>query len=148
MGVDGRGFNADKLKSILPNFYQHVETTFTPHKETHTKLFLAIHLANVLLIPAYKQKLKQEVPVTRSIWKWSDDTDATLQDCFARADCNMFRDSSNGIEYTTVVTGIINKCIEEGRPGGAVPSETLGARPGSVVTGHDREVRGATHNLA
>jgi hypothetical protein len=36
-------------------------------------------------------------------------------------------------------------------PGGAlvkdaVPPETMGSRPGSVVTGHDREVRGATHN--
>ena len=29
---------------------------------------------------------------------------------------------------------------------GAVPPETLGSRPGSVVTGRDREVRGATHN--
>ena len=28
----------------------------------------------------------------------------------------------------------------------AVPSETLGLRPGSVVTGRDREVSGATHN--
>ena len=28
----------------------------------------------------------------------------------------------------------------------AVPSETLGSRQGSVVTGRDREVRGATHN--
>ena len=28
----------------------------------------------------------------------------------------------------------------------AVPSETLGLRPGSVVTGRDREVHGATHN--
>jgi hypothetical protein len=27
-----------------------------------------------------------------------------------------------------------------------VPPETLGSRPGSVVTGHDREVRGAMHN--
>ena len=27
-----------------------------------------------------------------------------------------------------------------------VPSETLGSRPGSVVTSRDREVRGATHN--
>uniref|UniRef100_A0AAZ3Q103 Alkylated DNA repair protein AlkB homologue 8 N-terminal domain-containing protein n=1 Tax=Oncorhynchus tshawytscha TaxID=74940 RepID=A0AAZ3Q103_ONCTS len=29
------------------------------------------------------RELKQEVPVTRSIRKWSDDADATLQDCFA-----------------------------------------------------------------
>ena len=28
----------------------------------------------------------------------------------------------------------------------AVPPETLGSRPGSVVTGRDWEVRGATHN--
>ena len=41
-----------------------------------------------------------------------------------------------------------------GLPGGAVVKgaapavlpETLGSRPGSVVTGSDREVRGATHN--
>ena len=40
----------------------------------------------ILLIPVYKQKLKQEVPVTHSIRKWSDDVDATLQDCFASTD--------------------------------------------------------------
>ena len=44
----------------------------------------------------------------------------------------------------------------EGLPGGAVvkgstaapavPPETLGSRPGSVVTGRDREVSGARHN--
>ena len=28
----------------------------------------------------------------------------------------------------------------------SVPPETLGSRPGSVVTGRDQEVRGATHN--
>ena len=53
---------------------------------------------SILLIPAYKRKLKQEVPVTRSIRKWSDDADAKLQDCFASTDWNMFRDSSDGIE--------------------------------------------------
>ena len=45
---------------------------------------------SILLIPAYKLKLKQGVPVTRSIWKWSDDTDATQQDCFSSTDWNMF----------------------------------------------------------
>ena len=43
---------------------------------------------------------------------WSDGADATLQDCFASTDWNMFWDSSNGIEeYTTSVIGFINKCI-------------------------------------
>ena len=69
------------------------------------------------MIHAYKQKLKQEGPVTRSIRKWSDDADATLQDCFASTDWNMFWDSSNGIEeYTTSVIGFINKCIDDDIP--------------------------------
>ena len=60
---------------------------------------------SILLIPVYKQKLKQEVPVTRSIQKWSDEEDGKLQDCFAITDWNMFRDSSNDIEeYTTSMT--------------------------------------------
>ena len=41
---------------------------------------------SILLILAYKQKLKQEVPVTRSMRKWSDDADAKLQDSFASTD--------------------------------------------------------------
>ena len=69
---------------------------------------------SVLLISAYKQKLKQEVPVTRSIRKWSDDVDATLNVCFTSTDWNMFRDSSNGIEEcTTSVTGFINTCVDD-----------------------------------
>jgi hypothetical protein len=52
--------------------------------------------------------------VTLSIKKWSDEADAKLQDCFASTDWNMFWDSSDGIEeYTTSVTGFINKCIED-----------------------------------
>ena len=35
--------------------------------------------------------------MTRSIRRWSDDVEATLQDCFASSDWNMLRDSSNGI---------------------------------------------------
>ena len=59
--------------------------------------------------------------MTRSIWKWLDDADATLQDCFARTDWNMFQDLSNGIEeYTTSVTGFINKCIDD-----VVPTVTV-----------------------
>ena len=63
---------------------------------------------SILLISAYKQKLKQEAPVTRSIKKWSDEADAKLQDCFAITEWNMFRDSSDGIEeYTASIVGFI-----------------------------------------
>ena len=91
---------------------------------------------SILLIPAYKQKLKQEVPVTRSIRKWSNDTDATLQDCFASTEWNMFRDSSNGIEgYTTSVIGFINKCIDD-----VVPTVTARTYPNQKpwITGNIR----------
>jgi hypothetical protein len=50
----------------------------------------------------------------QSLKKWSDEADAELQDCFAGTDWNKFWDSSNGIEqYTTSVTGFVNKCIKD-----------------------------------
>ena len=59
--------------------------------------------------------------MTRSIKKWSGEAGAKLKDCFAITDWNMFRDSSDGIEeYTTSVTGFINKCIED-----VVPTVTV-----------------------
>jgi hypothetical protein len=107
-------FNAGKLKSVLPHFY----STSMSHVQPERK-------DDVLLIPAYKQKPKQQAPVIRSIQKWPDDADATLQDCFASTDLNMFWDSSNGIEeYTTSVTGFINKCIDD-----VVPTVTICTYP-------------------
>jgi hypothetical protein len=64
---------------------------------------------SILLIPAYKQKLNQEVPVKRSVRKWYGEEDAKLQDCFASTDWEMIRHSSDGIEeFTTLVTGFVN----------------------------------------
>ena len=64
---------------------------------------------------------KQPLFLNISIRKWSDDADATLQDCFATTDWNIFRDSSNGIEeYTTSVIGFISKCIDD-----VVPTVTV-----------------------
>ena len=111
-----------KKKEILDHLY-------STHRDAYKALprppFCKSDHNSILLIPAYKQKLKQEVPVTRSIRKWSDDKDATLQDCFANTDWNMFRDSSNGIEeYTTSVTGFINKCIDD-----VIPTVTIRTYP-------------------
>jgi hypothetical protein len=95
-------FNTGKLKSVLPHFYQHVAcatkdkktTTLDNLYSTHRDVYKALPRPpvgksdhnSILLIPAYMQK----VPMTRSIQKWSDDADATLQDCFASTDWNMF----------------------------------------------------------
>jgi hypothetical protein len=101
-------FNAGYLKSVLPNLYQHVKCAtrgkkildhlFSTHRDAYKALprppFGKSNHNSILLIPAYKQKLKQEAPVTRSFKKWSDEADAKLQDCFAIKDWNMFRDSS------------------------------------------------------
>jgi hypothetical protein len=115
-------------------------TTFTQHTDTYKALtrppFGKSDHNSILLIPAYKQKLKQEAPVTQSIKKWSDEADAKLQDCFSSTDWNMFQDSSDGIEeYTTSVTGFINKCIED-----VVPTVTVRTYPNQKpwITGNIR----------
>ena len=123
-----RDFNIGKLKSVLPNFYQHVtcatrgkktlDLLFSTHRDVYKALpcppFGKTDHNSILQIPAYKKKLKQEEPVTRSIRKWLDGADATLQDCFASTAWNMFWDSSNGIEeYTTYVTDFISKSIDD-----------------------------------
>jgi hypothetical protein len=100
-------------------------TTYTLHRDAYKGLrhppFGKSDHNSILLISAYKQKLKQEVPVTRSIKKWSDEADAKLQDCFASTDWNRFRDSSDGIEECTIsVIGFINKCIDD-----VVPTVTV-----------------------
>jgi hypothetical protein len=115
-------FNAGNLKSFF--------TTFLPerHRDTYKALprppFGKSDHYSILQISAYKTKLMQEV-VTRSMRKWSDDVDATLQDCFASTEWNMFRDSSNGTEeFTTSVIIFINKCIDE-----VVPTVTVHIPP-------------------
>jgi hypothetical protein len=68
-----RDFNAGKLKSVLPNFYQHVtcatrgKTILDHLYSTHRYTFKALPHPpfgksdhnSILLIPAYKQKLKK-----------------------------------------------------------------------------------------
>ena len=73
--------------------------------------------------------------------RWSGEADAKLQDCFVSTDWNTFRDSSDGIEeYTTSVTGFINKCIED-----LVPTVTVRTYPKQKpwITGNIRtELKG------
>lgn len=50
--------------------------------------------------------------MTCIVEKWSPESDIMLQDCFASADWNMFRDSADDIDkLTTSVIGFIRKCI-------------------------------------
>jgi hypothetical protein len=74
-----RDLNAGKLKYILPNFYQHVKhatrgkITLDHLYSTHRDIYKSLPHPplsksdnnSILLIPAYKTKLKKEAPVTR-----------------------------------------------------------------------------------
>ena len=106
---------------------------YTTHRDAYKALppFAISDHNSILLIPAYKQRLKQEAPATQSIKKWSDD-------CFAITDWNMFRDSSDGIEeYITSVTDFISKCIED-----VPPTVTVRTHPNQKpwITGNSRKV--------
>ncbi len=78
--------------------------------------------SSVMLLPAYRQKLKREAPTLRTIQCWSDQSDAILQDCFDHVDWDMFRAASDDdIEaYSDTVTCFIRKCIED-----VVPTKTI-----------------------
>ncbi|CDQ78412.1 unnamed protein product [Oncorhynchus mykiss] len=67
-----------------------VDHLYSTHRDTYKAFpqppFGKSDHNSTLLIPAYKQKLKQVVTVTGSIRKWSDDANATQQDFFASID--------------------------------------------------------------
>ena len=89
------------LTPLLPT--QEALTLWTTYS-IHRNAYKALPSANdsILLLPVYKQKLKQEVPGMRSVPKWSDEANAKLEECFASTDWNMFRDSSNIIKEITI----------------------------------------------
>jgi hypothetical protein len=47
------------------------------------------------LLRSYRQKLKQEAPMLRSIQCRSDQSDSTLQDCFDHVDWDMLQVASD-----------------------------------------------------
>ena len=92
---------------------------------------LSEKLTTTLLIPAYRQKLKQEAPALRSVQRWSDQSDSTLQDCFHHVDWDMFRIASdNNIdEYADSVSEVIRTCVED-----VVPIATIKTFPNHSQT--------------
>jgi hypothetical protein len=112
-------------QDMMPNFHHHVSLAtrddivldhcYSIHKQAYKALprppLGKSDHDSVLLLPVYKQKLKQEIPVTRSGEKWSPESEIILQDCFNSADWNMFQDSDDNInKITTSVSGFIRKC--------------------------------------
>ncbi len=99
-------FNKANFRTIAPKY-------FTPFRDSYKSLprpaFDKSDHSSVLLLPAYRQKLKREASALRTIQCWSDQSDAILQDCFDHVDWDMFRAvSDDDIEaYSDSVTGSV-----------------------------------------
>ncbi len=133
-------FNKANFRTIAPKYFQHVtintrgdrtlDHCYSPFRDAYKSLprppFGKSDHSSVLLLPAYRQKLKREAPALRTVHCWSDQSDATLQDCFDHVDWDMFRAASEeDIEaYSDTVTCFIRKCIDD-----VVPTKTIRIYP-------------------
>ncbi len=102
-------FNKANFRTIAPKYFQHVtintrgdrilDHCYTSFWDAYKSLprppFGKSDHSSVLLLPAYRQKLKREAPALRTIQCWSDQSDATLQDCFYHVDWDMFLAASD-----------------------------------------------------
>ncbi len=133
-------FNKANFRTIAPKYFQHItintrgdhvlDHCYSPFWDAYKSLprppFGKSDHSSVLLLPAYRQKLKREAPALRTIQCWSDQSDAILQDCFDHVDWDMFRAASDDdIEaYSDSVTCFIRKCEED-----VVPTKTIRIYP-------------------
>lgn len=90
-----RDFILASLRYVIPNIHQHVSNAtrgdkvpdhcYSTHKQAYKALprppFNKSDHDSIVLLPVYKQKLKQEVPAILSIEKWSPESEVMLQDC-------------------------------------------------------------------
>ncbi len=125
-------FNKANFRTIAPKYFQHItintrgdrvlDNCCSPFRDAYKSFscppFGKSYHSSVLLLPAYRQKLKREAPALRTIQCWSDKSDAILQDCFDHVDWDMYRAmSDDDIEaYSDTVTCFIRKCIEDIEP--------------------------------
>ncbi len=133
-------FNKANFKTIAPKYFQHVtintrgdrtlDHCYSPLRDAYKSVprppFGKSDHSSVLLLPAYRQKLKREAPALRTVHCWTDQSDAILQDCFDHVDWDMFRAASDDdIEaYSDTVTCFIRKCIDD-----VVPTKTIRIYP-------------------
>eukprot|EP00061_Rhincodon_typus_P016222 g44321.t1 len=88
-------FNQSNLKRALPKYHQHISCPtrgpnilghcYTTIKDTYHSIpcphFRKSHHCAVFLLPAYKQKVKQENPSRNEVQCWSEAAEVCLQDC-------------------------------------------------------------------
>ncbi|KAI3358148.1 hypothetical protein L3Q82_003149 [Scortum barcoo] len=73
----------------------------------------------IMLMPAYRQRVKVIKPVLKEVRVWPQEATSALQDCFGTTDWEMFKEAAtyNNLidveEYTDTVTSYITKCIDD-----------------------------------
>ena len=126
-------FNHADLKTFLPQLHQHVDfptrgdntldLVYTTHKGAYKAsplphIGLSDHIT-VMLIPAYRPRVKVTKPVQKQVRVWPEGASSALQDCFDTTDWEMFKQAAthNNLtdiqEYTDTVISYISKCIDD-----------------------------------
>lgn len=121
-------FNKANLQKVLPKYHQHLNfptqgENFLDHiyipygnayKAHSCSAFGKLDHALVLLLPAYRQRLKHKQTVMCTVQCWMGQSDSALHHCFHTMDWDIFWIADNNInDYTKYVTGYIIKCIND-----------------------------------
>ncbi|XP_036413617.1 uncharacterized protein LOC118798303 [Colossoma macropomum] len=101
--------------NILDQVYSNVRGAYKAVPWPHFGLSDYI---SVFLYPAYRQLLKQALPVSKTIKVWNEETDLVLQDCFDSTNWDVFRaaavreDGTIDLEdYASGVTGEVRSML-------------------------------------
>ena len=128
-------FNKANLKKELPKLYQQVDCATRGDKtldHCYTSIKGAYHAIRraplgrsdhnmVYLVPSYRQKLRTEKPVVKTVKQWTTTAVETLQGCFDCTDWNVFKDEATDLdEYTEIVCDYISFCENV-----CVPAKTI-----------------------
>ncbi len=86
-------FNKANFRTIAPKYFQLITINTRGDRDAYKSLpcppFGKSDHSSILLLPAYRQKLKREAPALRTIQCWSDQSDAILQRCNRLYICNV-----------------------------------------------------------
>ncbi|KAK0147722.1 hypothetical protein N1851_012574 [Merluccius polli] len=126
-------FNHANLKTVLPKLYQHVNFP-TREKNTLDMVYTSLkgaykasplphiglsdHLT-VMLMPAYRPRVRMEKPVRKVITVWPEGSRSALKDCLAITDWDMFKQAAtnnnhiDNEELTDTVFSYIRKCTDD-----------------------------------
>ena len=107
----------------MPEFIQHInfptrgdnilDHCYTQFRDSYKAKSLPAYgksdHAAIFLLPKYRQISQRETPVTKEVKRWTDQSEARLQDALSNVDWEMFQTTSADInEFTEVALSYIN----------------------------------------